>query len=153
MFPKWEQVQSTLKSVQHLDARRMSRGVRPWGRNGAPYGVISGENPSPRLKLHWLVKLQWLAKRVIACVRAAPGRFVRRRCGAIQNNVQTNTYDPRRPGATPSLLSCRVKPATSFLPMYGQAFAVAARPHRPGSEFVPALERFWEIPCREFRFA
>src|ERR1700738_539040 len=40
-------------------------------------------------------------------VEAALGRFVRCRCSAIQNNVQTNTYDPRRPGATPSLLSCR----------------------------------------------
>src|SRR5882724_1069618 len=26
---------------------------------------------------------------------------------AIQTNVQTNTYDPRQPGATSSLLSCR----------------------------------------------
>src|SRR6266702_1300391 len=40
-------------------------------------------------------------------VRAAPGRFIRCRYSAIQNNVQTNTYDPQRPGATPSLLSCR----------------------------------------------
>src|SRR5690242_16014840 len=40
-------------------------------------------------------------------VRAAPGRLIRCRCSAIQNNVQTNTYDPRRPGATPSLLSSR----------------------------------------------
>src|SRR6266851_504810 len=40
-------------------------------------------------------------------VRAAPGRFMRCRCSAIQNNVQTNTYDPQRPRATPSLLSCR----------------------------------------------
>ncbi len=39
-------------------------------------------------------------------VRAAPGRFIRCRRSAIQNNVQTNTYDPRRHGATPSLLSC-----------------------------------------------
>jgi hypothetical protein len=38
-------------------------------------------------------------------VRAVPGRFIRCRCSAIQNNVQTDTYDPRRPGATPSLLS------------------------------------------------
>src|SRR5581483_10886414 len=41
-------------------------------------------------------------------VRAAPGRFIRCRCSAIQNNVQTNTYDPRRPGTTPSLLSSRL---------------------------------------------
>ena len=27
-----------------------------------------GENPYPRLKLHWLVKLQWLAAAAIACV-------------------------------------------------------------------------------------
>src|SRR5882724_3355537 len=39
-------------------------------------------------------------------VRAAPGRFMRCRCSAIQNNAQTNTYDPQRPRATPSLLSC-----------------------------------------------
>src|SRR6266567_7432605 len=29
-------------------------------------------------------------------VRAAPGRFIWCRYSAIQNNVQTNTYDPRR---------------------------------------------------------
>ena len=40
-------------------------------------------------------------------VRTAPGRLIRCRGSAIQNNVQTNTYDPRRPGATPSLLSSR----------------------------------------------
>src|SRR6202048_3465315 len=40
-------------------------------------------------------------------VEAALGRFARCRYSAIQNNVQTNTYDPRRHGATPSLLSCR----------------------------------------------
>jgi hypothetical protein len=27
---------------------------RPWARNGAPFGVILGENPYPRLKLQWL---------------------------------------------------------------------------------------------------
>src|SRR6266571_801372 len=43
-------------------------------------------------------------------VEAALGRFVRCRYSAIQNNVQTDTYDPRRPGATPSLLSCRPSP-------------------------------------------
>jgi hypothetical protein len=40
-------------------------------------------------------------------VRAPPCRFIRCRGSAIQNNVQTNTYDSRRHGATPSLLSCR----------------------------------------------
>src|SRR5882724_7602783 len=40
-------------------------------------------------------------------VRAALGHFIWCRRSAIQNNVQTNTYDPRRHGATPSLLSCR----------------------------------------------
>jgi len=40
-------------------------------------------------------------------VRAAPSRFIGCRCSAIQNNAQTNTCDPRRPGATSSLLSCR----------------------------------------------
>ena len=40
-------------------------------------------------------------------VRAAPCRLIRCRCNAVQNNVQTNTYDPRRHGATSSLLSCR----------------------------------------------
>ena len=38
-------------------------------------------------------------------VRTAPGRLIRCRCSAIQNNVQANTYDLRRPGATRSLLS------------------------------------------------
>jgi len=36
-------------------------------------------------------------------VRAAPGHFMRCRCSAIQINVQTNTYHPRRPRATSSL--------------------------------------------------
>jgi hypothetical protein len=30
-------------------------------------------------------------------VRVAPGRFIRCRCSAIQNNVQANTYDPDGP--------------------------------------------------------
>src|SRR6266851_8439856 len=40
-------------------------------------------------------------------VKAAPWRFARCRYSAIQNNVQTDTYDPRRPGPTPPHLSCR----------------------------------------------
>src|SRR5258708_1512766 len=40
-------------------------------------------------------------------IRAAPGHFIRCRRSAIQNYAQTSTYDPRRPGATSSLLSCR----------------------------------------------
>jgi hypothetical protein len=40
-------------------------------------------------------------------VETALGRFARCRYSAIQNNVQTNAYDPQRHGATPSLLSCR----------------------------------------------
>jgi hypothetical protein len=47
-------------------------------------------------------------------VRAAPGRFIRCRCSAIQTNVQTNTYDPRRPGATWSLLPCRHSPSLAW---------------------------------------
>jgi hypothetical protein len=35
---------------------------RPWARDGAPFGVVLGENPHPRLKLHLLVKLRWLVK-------------------------------------------------------------------------------------------
>jgi hypothetical protein len=131
----------------------------PWARNGALFGVIFGETPYTRLKLHWLVKLQWLAaasdrRRVaerprfrrayrghrwfgsgLPCdhgrtssraapqnarlrtmalgtlipnaffVEAAPRRFVRCRHSAI--HAETDTYDPRRPGATSSLLSCR----------------------------------------------
>jgi hypothetical protein len=55
--------------------------------------------------------LRWVALGILIpnafSVEAALGRFVRCRYSAIQNNVQTNTYDPRRHGATPSLLSCR----------------------------------------------
>jgi hypothetical protein len=40
-------------------------------------------------------------------VRTAPRPLIRCRCSAIQSNVQTNTYDPRRPEATLSLLSSR----------------------------------------------
>jgi hypothetical protein len=40
-------------------------------------------------------------------VRAAPGRFIRCRCSAIQNHAQTNTYDPDRPERLSSLLSRR----------------------------------------------
>src|SRR5882762_4035130 len=60
-------------------------------------------------------------------VRAAPGRFIRCCCSAIQNNAQTNTYDPRRPGATSSLLSCRRAVArsphslTSMVALRGEA--------------------------------
>jgi hypothetical protein len=52
---------------------------RPWARNGAPFGVILGENPYPRLKLHWLVKLQWLAAASDRLRVAEPPRF-RRAC-------------------------------------------------------------------------
>ena len=163
---------------------------RPWSRNGALFGVILGENPYPRLKLHWLLKLQWPAAAAIACVlpsgrasdartggtvgsaaashaimdghpaehaqqdarlrtmalgtlilnafsvRAAPGRFIRCRCSAIQNNVQTNTYDPRRPQATPSLLSCRRAVArsphslTSMVAIRGEADILRTWPNR-----------------------
>ena len=55
--------------------------------------------------------LRWVALGILIpntfFVEAALGRFARCRYSAIQNNVQTNTYDPRRHGATPSLLSCR----------------------------------------------
>jgi hypothetical protein len=55
--------------------------------------------------------LRWVALGILIpntfFVEAALGRFARCRYSAIQNNVQTNTYDSRRPGATPSLLSCR----------------------------------------------
>jgi len=37
----------------------------------------------------------------------------RRAPQAIQNDMQTNTYDPRQPGATSSLLSCRQGCTTS----------------------------------------
>src|SRR5436309_3487824 len=55
--------------------------------------------------------LRWVALGILIpntfFVEAALGRFARCRYSAIQNTVQTNTYDPRRHGATPSLLSCR----------------------------------------------
>jgi len=54
--------------------------------------------------------LRWVALGILIpntfFIEAALGRFARCRYSAIQNNVQTNTYDPRRHGATPSLLSC-----------------------------------------------
>src|SRR5712691_2098528 len=59
--------------------------------------------------------LRWVALGILIpntfFVEAALGRFARCRYSAIQNNVQTNTYDPRRHGATPSLLSCRPNPS------------------------------------------
>src|SRR6267154_6023543 len=67
---------------------------RPWARNGAPFGVMLGENPYPRLKLQWRVKLQWLA------AARHPLQCHPKQCA-------DKTYDPRRPGATSSLLSCR----------------------------------------------
>src|SRR5437899_10876982 len=69
-------------------------------------------------------------------VRAAPGRFMRCCCSAIQNNVQTNTYDPRRPGATSSLLSCRRAVArsphslTSVVAIRGEADISRTWPNR-----------------------
>src|SRR6266849_8423468 len=65
-------------------------------------------------------------------VRAAPGRFIRCRRSAIQNDMQTNTYDPRRPGATSSLLSCRQGCTTSqsaladFICCIGGGYAILA---------------------------
>jgi hypothetical protein len=55
--------------------------------------------------------LRWVALGLLIpnafFVGAALRRFARCRYSAIQNDVQTNTYDPRWHGATPSLLSCR----------------------------------------------
>jgi len=48
---------------------------RPWARNGAPFGVILSENSYPRLNLHWLVKLQWLAAASDRLRVAEPQRF------------------------------------------------------------------------------
>src|SRR5882672_6188499 len=68
--------------------------------------------------------LRWVALGILIpntfFVEAALGRFARCRYSAIQNNVQTNTYDSRRHGATPSLLSCRpstgaISPSRSIL--------------------------------------
>jgi hypothetical protein len=60
-------------------------------------------------------------------VRAAPGRFIRCRRSAIQNNVQTNTFDPptgrsdivafilpSKPANQPRIF-CRVRYRRSFL--------------------------------------
>jgi hypothetical protein len=58
-------------------------------------------------------------------VRAAPGHFMRCRCSAIQNNVQTRTYDPQRHGATPSLLSRRPNRSRSAPPALGRQCRVA----------------------------
>src|SRR5205823_2120086 len=56
--------------------------------------------------------LRWVALGILIpntfFVEAALGRFARCRYSAIQNNVQTNTYDPRRHAATLPLLSCRL---------------------------------------------
>src|SRR5882672_5771330 len=60
---------------------------RPWARNGAPFGVMLGENPYPRLKLQWLTA----ARHPLQC---------------HPKQCADKTYDPRRPGATSSLLSC-----------------------------------------------
>ena len=53
--------------------------------------------------------LRWVALGILIpnafSVEAALGRFAGCRYSAIQNNVQTNTYDLQRRGATSSLLS------------------------------------------------
>jgi len=74
-------------------------------------------------------------------VRTAPGRLIRCRCSAIQNNVQANTYDLRRPGATPSLLSCRPSPPSlsglcSAKSDAGRRQADRPQPDVPKSSFV-----------------
>src|SRR5882724_10716713 len=67
-------------------------------------------------------------------IEAALGRFARCRYSAIQNNVQTNTYDPRRHGATPSLLSCR----------QSQTLVGALIPTVEMSGVVETKERTWQ---------
>src|SRR5712692_4504785 len=72
--------------------------------------------------------LRWVALGILIpntfFVEAALGRFARCRYSAIQNNVQTNTYDPRRHGATPSLLSCRPSYSPSLILASGLLNAV-----------------------------
>ena len=50
-------------------------------------------------------------------VEAALRGFAPCRYSANQNNVQADTYDPRRPAATPSLLSCRQSVAVRVQPI------------------------------------
>jgi hypothetical protein len=52
---------------------------RPWAYNGAPFGVMLGENRYPRLNLQWLVKLQRLAEASDRLRVVEPPRF-RRAC-------------------------------------------------------------------------
>src|SRR5216683_371389 len=66
---------------------------RPWGYNSAPFGVMLGENPYPRLNLQWLVrlqrlvKLQWLAAASVAGVLPS-----RRACESPQRLLHATIF-------------------------------------------------------------
>ena len=84
------------------------------------HAIMAGHRPE---RARQAATLRWVALGILIpdafFVEAAPRRFARCRSGATQSNVQTNTYDPRRHGATPSLLSCRpeqtAKPSREYL--------------------------------------
>ena len=53
----------------------------------APFGEMLGENPYPRLKLHWLLKLQWLAAASVAGVLPS-----RRACASPQRLLHATIF-------------------------------------------------------------
>jgi hypothetical protein len=81
---------------------------RSAGPAAASHAIMAG-HPAEHAQQDAMLRTMALGTLILNAlsVRAAPGHFMRCRCSAIQNNVQTSTYDPRRPRATPSLLSCR----------------------------------------------
>src|SRR5216683_6279404 len=93
--------------------RRHTRSDRDWSSDVcssdlASHAIMAGHHAEHARQT---ATLRWVALGILIpntfFIEAALGRFARCRYSAIQNNVQTNTYDPRRHGATPSLLSCR----------------------------------------------
>jgi len=93
-----------LRVAERPRFRRAYRGRR-WSGSGLPcdHGRTSSRAAPQNARLR-RVALGILIPNAFF-VEAAPRRFVRCRHSAI--HAETDTYDPRRPGATSSLLSCR----------------------------------------------
>src|SRR4051812_25627089 len=104
---------SAVKTASRRSRSREARALTAfrWSGSGLPcdHGGIHAEHAQHDATLRTMA-LGTLILNAFS-VRTAPGRLMRCSCSAIQNNVQTNTCDPRRPGATPSLLSGRRKAA------------------------------------------
>jgi hypothetical protein len=137
---------SAVKAASRRSRTREARALTAhrWSGSGLPcdHGRTHAEHARQTATLRW-VALGILIPNTFF-VEAALGRFARCRSSAIQSNVQTDTYDPRRPGATPSLLSCRQTLVGALIPAVEMSDVT-----RSGHRAVPGLAVVRPLPTHQ----